>query len=269
MRIHVVQLGYGDDEPVADRVDRASAVVREQRGADLVVLPELWAHGAFAYRTWAERAETLDGPSVTALAEAARDIGASVHAGSIVERSPGPEGKNLWNTSVVLDGDGAVVATYRKIHRFGFGKGEPALMEAGTSIVTCRLPLSEDRPGQGCVTTGLATCYDLRFPEMFRLLLDAGARLIVVPAAWPEARVGHWNLLGRARAVENQCVVVQCNTAGTHAGVRMGGCSQVVAPDGEVLAEAERAEDVLAVDVDVAQVDAYRASFPVLADRRL
>lgn len=94
--------------------------------------------------------------------------------------------------------------------------------------------------------------------------------MLVVPAAWPAARVGHWSLLGRARAVENQCLVVQCNTAGTHAGNEMGGRSQVVAATGEVLAEASATqEDVLSVEVDLAGTTAYRRSFPVLADRRL
>jgi predicted amidohydrolase len=269
MRIAVVQLAYGDDEGVAERVERVASMVRDQRGADLIVLPELWAHGGFAYRTWGERAETLAGPTVTAVAAAARDVGAVVHAGSVVERARkgagpaelGAQGRGLWNTSVLLDSDGHVLASYRKIHRFGFGEGEPTLMEAGDDVVTCRLP--------GGGVAGLATCYDLRFPELFRLLLDAGAELVLVPAAWPLARVGHWSLLGRARAVENQSVVVQCNTAGTHAGVAMGGRSQVVAPTGEVLAEAGGGEEVLVVDVDLADVAAYRRAFPVLADRRL
>ncbi len=270
MRIHVLQVAYGDDEAVADRVSRVADLVRDQRGADLVVLPELWAPGGFSYRTWPERAETLDGPTVTALAAAAADLGVPVHAGSLVERAAdgadrGPGGRGLWNTSVLLDGTGAVAATYRKIHRFGFGAGEPKLMEAGEDLVTADLP---DGAG-GTVTAGLATCYDLRFPELFRGLLVAGARLVLVPAAWPAARVAHWTLLGRARAVENQCVVVQCNTAGTHAGVEQGGRSQVVTATGEVLAEAGPGEEVLVADVDLGVVEEYREAFPVLADRRL
>jgi predicted amidohydrolase len=276
MRIHLLQVGYGDDEPVADRVARVTALVREQQGADLVVLPELWAPGGFSYRQWAQRSELLDGSTVTAIASAARDIGAVVHAGSIVERAAdgadrGATGRGLWNTSVLIGPDGATLASYRKIHRFGFGEGEPALMEAGEDLVTVALPgATREGTGTGAeVVAGLATCYDLRFPEMFRLLLDAGARLVIVPAAWPAARVEAWQLLGRARAMEDQVVVVACNTAGTHAGVRMGGHSQVVAATGEVLAEAGDDEQVLVVDVDLAQVDSWRARFPVLADRRL
>lgn len=262
VRIHLLQVGYGDDEPVPVRIDRVAALVRAQDGADLVVLPELWSAGGFAYRQWQERAESLDGPTVSAIAEAARATGAVVHAGSVIERDS--DGL-LWNTSVLLDGDGAMLATYRKVHRFGFGAGEPALLQPGehlvTSTVTCR--------DGATATVGLATCYDLRFPEMFRGLLDAGAEVVLVPAAWPARRVGHWTLLGRARAIENQQVLAAVNTAGTHAGHEMGGNSQVVGPMGEVLGEAGTDEQVLVVDVDLSTVVQARQSFPVLDDRRL
>jgi predicted amidohydrolase len=92
MRVHVLQVGYGDDESVQERVERVAVLVREQAGADLVVLPELWAHGGFDYRTWAERAETVDGPTTQAMAKAARDAGVVLHAGSIVERMPADAG---------------------------------------------------------------------------------------------------------------------------------------------------------------------------------
>lgn len=270
MRVHVLQVGYDDAEPVAERVERVSALVAAQAGADLVVLPELWGPTGFDYRRWADAAEPLDGPTVTAVAKAAREAGATVHAGSIMERAAdgdpdrGPDGRGLWNTSVVLSPAGDVVATYRKIHRFGFAGGEPRLIEPGGQVVTLDVPTPS-----GDVRVGLATCYDLRFPEQFRLLVDGGASVFVIPAAWPARRVGHWSLLGRARAVENQAGVVQCNTAGTHAGVRMGGRSQVVDHLGDVVAEAGDVEQVLVADVDTAAIATWRAEFPVLADRRL
>ncbi len=280
MRVHVLQIAYTDDEPVAERVARVADLVRAQQGADLVVLPELWAPGGFSYRSWVERAEPVDGPTVTAIAAAAREIGAVVHAGSIVECAAqdgthgprpgdrGPQGRGLWNTSVLLGPDGSVLSTYRKIHRFGFGQGEPVLMEAGEDVVVTPVPLPRS-PGR-TAAVGLATCYDLRFPELFRRLLDAGARMVLLPAAWPAPRVEAWRLLGRARAIEDQIVVVQCNTAGTHAGVAMGGYSQVVDARGGVLAEAgPDGECVLAVDIDLDDVDRWRETFPVLADRRL
>lgn len=253
MRVHVIQLGYGDDESPADRTRRVADLVRAQRGADLVVLPELWPQGGFSYDRWEDEAESLDGPVVEAMRAAARDVGATVHMGSLVERD---EAGRLFNTSVLLGPDGATLATYRKVHLFGFGEGEPKLMSAGDGMVV-----------HGRL--GLATCYDLRFPEQFRLLLDAGAEVVLLVAAWPAKRVAHWRLLAQARAVENQTYVVACNTAGTHAGVPMGGRSIVVEPWGAVLAEADEDEVVLVVDLDLELVRATREQFPVLADRRL
>ena len=138
------------------------------------------------------------------------------------------------------------------------------LLEAGEEVVVATAELAGRPTG-----LGLATCYDLRFPELFRLLLDGGAEVVLIPAAWPAARVEAWTLLGRARAIEDQVVVVQCNTGGAHSGVTMGGRSQVVDATGAVLAQAGDREEVLVVDVDLDAIDAVRKSFPVLADRRL
>jgi predicted amidohydrolase len=260
LRLRVVQVAYGDEETPEQRVQRVAGLVAEQRDADLVVLPELWAHGGFASDRWTERAEPLDGPFVESMREAARAAGATVHAGSFVERGIG----GMWNTSVVLGPAGAVLGTYRKIHRFG--EGERSLLEAGTEVVTVPLRTA----GQQVATAGLATCYDLRFPELFRRLVDESCEVLLVPAAWPAARVQHWQVLGQARAIENQCVVVQVNTGGTHSGVAMGGCSQVVGPAGEILARArDDGDEVLSVEIDLGDVSRQRAVFRVLDDRRL
>ncbi len=268
MRVAIVQLAYGDEEPMAERVERVAALVRDQAGHDLVVLPELWGATGFGYERWEADAQPLDGPIAEAMAAAAQAAGVTLHAGSIVERlqTPGPDGNLLANTSLLYAADGTVSAVYRKIHRFGFGAGEPKLMEAGEEVVLAEAPSGAG----GSVAVGLSTCYDLRFPELYRRQAAAGAEVFVVPAAWPAARVGHWRLLGRARAVENQCVVIQCNTAGTHAGHEMGGLSQVVTATGEVLVEGSpTAQEVLSVEVDLDATTAYRAAFPVLRDRRL
>jgi predicted amidohydrolase len=282
MRVAVLQIGYGDDEPMADRIARVADLVRAQAGHDLVVLPELWAPGGFSYREWDARAQPVDGPIGAAMSAAARDAGVLLHAGSIVERPPsgevGSDGHGLWNTSLVNAADGSLVAAYRKIHRFGFGAGEPKLMDAGEEIVLVDLPAgsgvagtdSADQGGSaGTFRAALSTCYDLRFPELYRRQLDAGATAFIVPAAWPAARVRHWTLLAHARAIENQCVVIACNTAGTHAGTAMGGHSQVISATGEALAMAGTSEEVLSVEVDMDAVTTWREKFPVLQDRRL
>ncbi|MFE4368532.1 carbon-nitrogen family hydrolase [Streptomyces sp. NPDC056835] len=272
MRASLIQIAVDPYESVDSRRQRAAAMVMEQRGADLVVLPELWPVGAFAYESFADEAEPVDGPTFREMSRAARDAGVWLHAGSIVERASdghapdgyapdkhAPDG-TLYNTSLVLSPAGELVRTYRKIHRFGFDKGEATLMGAGGELVTVRLPET---------TLGLATCYDLRFPELFRGLVDAGAETLVVPAGWPARRRAHWTLLARARAVENQAYVLACATAGTHAGVEQSGHSIVVDPWGEVLAEAGTDEEVLTVDLDPAVVATTRERFPALKDRRL
>jgi predicted amidohydrolase len=253
----LIQLAVSDDEPVAERRARAASLVRAQQGADLVVLPELWALGGFAQEAWSPGAEPLDGPTSDAMAAAAEAAGVWLHAGSIVERDPdGP----IYNTSLVFSPSGELVHTYRKIHRFGFDSGEAVAMGAGQEIVTAATDFG---------ILGLATCYDLRFPELFRALLDAGAELLVVPAAWPAARREHWSLLARARAVEEQAFVLACGTAGTHAGVEQAGYSVVVDPWGRVLAEAGADEEVLTVEFDPAEVAKTRQEFPVHRDRLL
>jgi len=264
MKVAVIQLAYDDAEPLATRRERAADLVRAQRGHDLVILPELWGPTGFDYSRWEASAEPLDGPTFAALSAAATEIEALVHCGSIVERltEPGVEGRTLCNTSLVASPTGELVAVYRKIHRFGFGAGEPKLMEAGDQIVTVGLPTTGH-------TAALSTCYDLRFPELYRRQVDAGADVFLIPAAWPMPRVEHWRVLARARAIENQCVVITCNTAGTHGGYQMGGASAVITAKGEVLAEAGSAQEVLSVDLDLDEIAQWRADFPVLADRRL
>ncbi|MGW0912989.1 carbon-nitrogen family hydrolase [Streptomyces sp. NPDC002784] len=257
MRASLIQIAVDEGESVASRRERAASLVRRQTGADLVVLPELWTTGAFAYEEFAQEAEPLEGPTYEAMAKAASDAGVWLHAGSIPERDPdGP----LYNTSLVFAPSGDLAAAYRKIHRFGFDKGEAVLMGAGRDLVTVRLPGT---------TLGLATCYDLRFPELFRGLVDNGAETLVVPAGWPERRRAHWTLLAQARAVENQAFVLACGAAGTHAGVPQAGHSIVVDPWGEVLAEAGPGEEILTVEFDPAKVAATREQFPALKDRVL
>lgn len=259
VRASLIQMRVDAAEPPASRRRRAASLVRAQQGADLVVLPELWPVGAFAYddfETAAEPART--GPTAAAMSAAAQAAGVWLHAGSVVERAPGGE---LFNTSLVFSPDGALAATYRKIHRFGFDRGEATLMAAGTEPVTVDHPAAR---------LGLATCYDLRFPELFRALVDAGALAVVVPAGWPAKRSEHWTLLARARAVEDQCYVLACGTAGSHAGVPQAGLSMIVDPWGEIVAGATDAEEqTVTAELDPAGVAKVRESFPALKDRVL
>ncbi|MER5356762.1 carbon-nitrogen family hydrolase [Streptomyces sp. NPDC002785] len=257
MRASLIQIAVDPDESINSRRQRAASLIADQRGADLVVLPELWPVGAFAYTAFAAEAEPLQGPTHDIMAKAAADAGVWLHAGSFVERAA--DG-TLYNTALVFTPEGERAAAYRKIHRFGFDKGEAVMMGAGEELVTVALAQT---------TLGLATCYDLRFPEMFRGLVDAGAETLIVTAGWPERRRTHWTLLAQARAVENQSYVLAVGTAGTHAGIQQAGHSIVVDPWGEVLAEAGADEEVLTVEFDPSKVAATREQFPALKDRRL
>ena len=233
-------------------------------GSQLVVLPELWAHGAFDPKPWPELAEPVDGEIATAMRGAAQSNGIVLHAGSIVERAA--DG-GYYNTSLVYDVDGEPLAAYRKIHRFGFDQGEAAFMAPGTDLVTFELRDALTR--QPVTTVGLATCYDLRFPELFRKLVDAGAKVVVIPAAWPARRREHWRTLLQARAIENQVFVLACAAVGTQADLEMSGHSMVVDPWGEILAEGGEDEEIVYADIDPGYVDETRERFPVLRDRRL
>ncbi|MFF8476290.1 nitrilase-related carbon-nitrogen hydrolase [Streptomyces sp. NPDC015414] len=257
MRASLIQLSVDAAESADERRHRAASLVGGRKGDDLVVLPELWAAGAWSYDGWERDAEGVDGPTAQAVSAAARRARVWLHAGSIVERD---EDGTLYNTALLFDRDGELRGRYRKIHRYGFDTGEATLMGAGADVVTVPTDFG---------VVGLAICYDLRFPELFRALLDAGAELIVVPAAWPSARLEHWRLLTRTRALEEQVFLLACCAAGTHGGVRQAGHSAAVDPWGTVLGAAGATEETVTVDLDMARVAGIRSELPVLRDRVL
>lgn len=257
VRASLLQLSVDASDSADERRRRAASLVGGRTGVDLVVLPELWTAGAWSYDQWERAAEGVDGPTAEVMSAAARRAGAWLHAGSIVERDG--DG-TLYNTALLFDRAGDLRGRYRKIHRYGFGTGEAIMMGGGRDVVTVPTDFG---------VTGLAICYDLRFPELFRGLLDAGAELIVVPAAWPAARLGHWRLLTRTRALEEQVFLLACCAAGTQDGVRQAGHSVVVDPWGTVLGEARTGEETVTVDLDMARVARIRSELPVLRDRVL
>lgn len=243
-------------EAPAARVDRAIDVTRAAcSDADLVVLPELWLAGAFDIHASKEYAEPLDGPLVAAFSDIAAQEKTWLHMGSFPERDA--QG-HTFNTSVLFDPDGTIAATYRKVHLFGFDGGEPSVMSAGEDYVVVDTPLGK---------TGLATCYDLRFPEQFRALVDAGAESFLITSGWPTKRIEHWRVLLRARAIENLSWVVACNGVGVQNSTELGGFSAIIDPLGEVMAEGGSGEDVITGEVDVTRAQQWRDTFPALSDR--
>jgi predicted amidohydrolase len=259
MQIALLQVASPATESVEARLARVGRAVlaeRALRDTDLLVLPEMWTAGYFSFEQYAERAEPFDGPTLTAARGWATTFGLFVHLGSFVEVD---SADRLHNTSVVVGPDGSVVTRYRKVHLFGYGSRESELLAPG------------DELGLGPVAgpaTGITTCYDLRFPELFRSLVDAGAEQLVVCAAWPAARLEHWRLFTSVRAVEQQVNLIACNAVGVQQGVALGGHSRVVAPTGDVLVEAGADEGFTFAELDPSLPRRFRAEFPALADRR-
>jgi predicted amidohydrolase len=243
---------------VAERLVRAAAA----DGADLIALPEKWNLLAEGEELTAG-AEPLDGPSLSAARGWARELGINLLAGSIAEAGPG---EKAFNTSVLIGPGGEDVATYRKVHMFdvevgGVSYRESAHEEAGEEIVT---------GDAGGVMLGLSVCYDLRFPELFRILAVRGARILAIPSAFTLATGrDHWEPLLRARAIENQAFVVAPNQIGeAPPHFRSYGRSAIVDPWGTVLATAPDQECFAAAELDFAAQDRVRESLPSLANRR-
>jgi predicted amidohydrolase len=242
----------------ADRLVRAAA----KDGASLVVLPEKWS----VYGTPDDiraGAQPLDGEALGWARAIAGELGIDLVAGSIAERGDG----RGHNTSVHIGPDGSDRATYRKLHMFDVQVGGRDYRESDGEAPGDAIVLSELAGGVGL---GLTICYDLRFPELYRRLAVDGAQVVAVPSAFtvPTTR-DHWEILLRARAIENQCFVVAANQVGRHApGLRTGGRSMIVDPWGLVLAQAPDAQTHIVADLDLDRLLRIRAELPSLANRR-
>lgn len=231
-------------------------------GAELVVLPEKWPWLAQGEGV-RDGAEPLDGPALTAARSWARDLGIHLVAGSFTESRP--DG-TLSNTCMALDPDGEVVATYRKLHLFdvdvdGVEYRESDHEEAGSEVVTFEI---------GNRVIGLAICYDLRFPELFRALAERGAAVVCLPAAFtPKTGRDHWEVLVRARAIENQCFFVAADQFGeAEPGFSFWGHSVIADPWGRLLGELEEGVGHIMAGLDFDQLDRVRDDLPALRHRR-
>jgi predicted amidohydrolase len=267
MRAAAIQLNSTADK--GRNLEAAERLVREAAGdgAQLVVLPEKWnvLGDADVLR---EGAEPLSGPTIAAAGSWARDLEIHLVAGSIAEHVEGAE--KLSNTSVLIGPDGELQARYRKIHMFDVDVGgvsyrESETEEPGNEIVNPALG-----PDLAGVTLGMTVCYDLRFPELYRILAVRGATVLTVPSAFTyETGKDHWEVLLRARAIENQAFVVAPNQVGeAPPHYRSYGHSMIVDPWGEILAVASEGETFVAADLDLEAAESVRATLPSLANRR-
>jgi predicted amidohydrolase len=267
LRAAVVQLNSTGDKArnltSAERLVRAAAAA----GAELVALPEKWGYISGAALMQSD-AEPLDGPSLTAARGWARDLGIHLLAGSICELVTAENGAHLksFNTSVLIGPGGEDLAVYRKVHMFdvdveGTSYRESAFEQPGEEIVTGTV---------GETVVGLGVCYDLRFPELFRILALRGARVLALPSAFTAATGrDHWEVLLRARAIENQAFVLAPNQIGeAPPHYNSYGRSAIVDPWGVVLATAADEECFVAAELDLAMQERVRKALPSLANRR-
>jgi deaminated glutathione amidase len=261
LRVAAVQLNSNADKPrnleSAERLVRAAAA----DGAELVALPEKWNLLAAGEELRAG-AEPLDGPSLAAARAWARELGVHLLAGSISEAT----GERAFNTSVLIGPDGEDLAVYRKIHLFDVDAGGVSYRES-----------AHEQPGEdlalapvGDHIVGLSVCYDLRFPELYRILALRGADILAIPSAFTSATgCDHWEVLLRARAIEDQAFVLAPNQVGTappH--YDSWGHSAIVDPWGRLLAVAGEGERFVAADLDAGERERVRESLPALAHRR-
>ncbi|WP_305789087.1 carbon-nitrogen hydrolase family protein [Symbioplanes lichenis] len=264
MRVAVCQLNAREDRTsnlamARDLLGRAAAA-----GATLAVLPEYVDY--LGPGAGAPKPEPVDGEFAAFFADAARELGIWVHAGSFHEAGPDPS--RTWNTSLVFSPAGELVATYRKIHLYDVEiPGRVSYQESRTVA-----------PGDSTVVAavdgvpvGMSICYDLRFPELYRQLAVAGAQVFVVPAAFMlHTGRDHWEVLLRARAIENQCYVVAAGQIGDHEpGRTCFGRSMIIDPWGTVVAQAPDVVGVVTADLDLGRVAEIRTTVPSLANRRL
>ena len=254
MNVASIQMSVVEGDKTAT-IDKAVENIHRCDGSDLVILPEIWNIGFMSFDRYISEAEDRAGQTLNRLCQAAKAVGVYLHTGSFVEKKNG----KYYNSSYLISPAGDVLANYLKIHLFGYNSKETQLLSPGESVVTVDTPLGK---------IGLATCYDLRFPEMFRKMVDQGAEIFLVCSAWPYPRLEPWLMLNRVRALENQCFLMSANSVGLNQGIQFVGHSMITDPWGTVLAGAGDLEAIIQSEIDLGELASAREQFPALADRK-
>jgi predicted amidohydrolase len=258
IKVASIQYWFSDDKTKSERIADMEKLIDKAKGADLIVLPELWNVGFRSFDKFREESETLEGETISRIAEKARELNAYIMAGSIVER----DGDDLYNTAVMLDRSGDVIGTYRKIHLvIRKGSEEIKYIKPGREVVGIPTELG---------TIGIGICYDLRFPELYRkMVVEKGVEIILQPAAWPLVRVENWMEMNHVRANENLCYLISSNCAGWNRGVQYLGHSAVVDYHGVPIASAGLFEAIIKAEIDIEELRQAREQLGHLANRVL
>ncbi|MFN2222627.1 MAG: carbon-nitrogen family hydrolase [Candidatus Promineifilaceae bacterium] len=240
---------------VDENLSRARSMIAEaaRRGSDLVLLPELWSTG-YDLRNAANHAAALDAGIFAETATLAARY--KLHVAGSCLSIIGPNA--FGNTLVCFGPTGERLGEYSKVHLYRL-MDEDKYLTAGDRPTVIDLPWG---------AAGLAICYDLRFPELFRKYALAGARMVILPAEWPRPRLAHWRTLLRARAIENQMFVIACNRVGETPGDHFPGHSAIVDPWGKAIVEGAEGEELLTAEIDLEEVIRFRELIPVFEDRR-
>lgn len=235
-------------------ISKAMELIQKIAPVDLIVLPELWAVGFMNFDLFKTFAQKIEGPLVKKFQELAISKKTSIFMGSFVEEFE----NKFYNSAVYINKSGAIQSVYRKIHLFTYKSREAEVLSPGSETKVFQTEFGK---------IGLATCYDLRFPEMFRALQKKGAEILIVPAAWPHKRVEHFRLFCQSRAVENLVFLIACNCCGGNDNKKLGGHSMVIAPFGEIITEGNDQENILYAELDLNQVNHWRTNFSALDDK--
>lgn len=258
MNIAAIQLEINNNEDRLIRVEKVNGILKDiekgEKKPDLIILPEIWGCGFFAFDRYRKNGEDILGDTYSFLKEWAMRLDCNILCGSFIEKKD----DSYFNTSLFLNRKGEVCGKYRKIHLFGYESEEQKILTPGNEVAVINTEFGR---------IGLSTCYDLRFPEQYRKMVDHGAEILLVVSAWPIARLNHWRLFNQVRALENQSFLISCNCSGIQCGIEFAGYSMVVSPAGEVLFEADEKPCVLWSSIDLFDVKKQRSSFPALNDR--
>jgi predicted amidohydrolase len=253
MKVSSIQLEIADRAKEVN-VKHALHILDGVPDSDLILLPEIWPTGYFSFDRYQAESESVNGPTVEIFRKKAAERKCHILMGSFVENDNG----HIYNTALLLDPEGNTAARYRKIHLFGYQSDERDILSSGQDVVVVDAPWGP---------SGFSTCYDLRFPELFRLMLDRGATFFLIPSAWPMVRLDAWRLFNRARAHENLAYLISCNCAGNNAGTQYAGHSMIVDPLGQVVVEGGENEETLTAEIDPGLVDSVRSEFSFLDNR--
>lgn len=258
MNIAAIQLEINDKENYSDRIEKVNKILTDiekgKKKPDLIILPEIWGCGFFAFDQYQENGEDIYGYTFSLFKKWALRLDCNILCGSFIEKRV----DSYFNTSLFLSRKGEVYGQYRKIHLFGYESEERKILTPGNEVTVIETEFGK---------IGLSTCYDLRFPEQYRKMVDQGAEILLVVSAWPIARLNHWRLFNQVRALENQSFLISCNCAGIQRGTEFAGHSMVVNPAGEILFEVDEKPCVLWSNIDLSNVKKQRAIFPALNDR--